>query len=581
MRNNWLSPVKDALVIFLALVLLTSFSTMGGVSAQSSESGTLTVLSALCPASYVGNASADECDDNPVANMPFRIGIPNTEAFTNYTSTSGDGIVNFEMFPSDTVRIIAELPQGITRYVVYCVDGFSNELDITYPDDAGGNQALGLVDVSAHSANDVLCDWYNVPFLPVVKVTEAPDQARNCATADVSGDVSTQFAMDGGDPARTGEQPGPGPKGIPLLDEAFLQGLRAPVGETPICGIRTKEGTPILATDGVAYVGGTFNAPGSDSIAPERTTWGLLAINTDGSGVRWFAPLLIGANARGYFGTPTISNGSVYVSTPTEFIRLDAATGAEQWKITIESGGVSSPVIIGDVIYTTSGTGVVYSFDARTGQELWHLWLGDWGLTEPAVVGGVVYVGGSDGSLYAISGKSGKPMWRHETEGHVYVGPAIVNGLAYITTDKGILSAIDTKDGTQRWQMMLASPNSSAATYIVPPVAVVDGSVYVGGKDSLRSFDAMDGHELWKLETDGSSLSSSTVAVGIVYTLSLDGTLYAVAGKTGMQLWSYDTPADGPFGEDGRPIWLPAPAVSGGVVYFTNVHGWIYAVAGS
>ncbi len=554
---------------------------MSGVLAQSGTGGTLTILAALCPPGYVGNASADECDNSPLANIPFRIGIPYTEAFTEDLNTDNDGIVTFALFPSDQIRLIEALPPDTTRYVVYCVDGSGNELNITYPDDAGGNQALGVVDVFLAGASDVLCDWYNVPFLPTVRATEAPGQAKNCATAETTGDVSKQAAMGGGNAARTGEQQGPGPKGIPLLDEAFLQGLRAPVGEMAVCGIRTKEGTPILASDGVAYVGGTFNAPGSDSIAPDRTTWGLLALNTDGSGVRWFAPLFVGANARGYFGTPTISDGAVYVSTFSELFSLDAATGAEQWKIRTDDGGFASPVKVDGVLYTTSATGIAYAFDAKTGQERWHLWLGDWSLTEAAVVDGIVYVGGNDGSLYAITAKSGKPVWRYETDGRVYVGPAIADGLAYITTDSGILSAIDIKDGSERWRVTLSSQSWYITNTIIPTVAVANGTVYIGGMGILLAFDASNGHQSWALETDGSAMSSPSIAAGTLYSVSLDGRLYSVEAETGLQLWSYGTPAEGPFAADGSPLWLPAPAIANGTVYFTNVHGRIYAVTGS
>lgn len=202
-------------------------------------------------------------------------------------------------------------------------------------------------------------------------------------------------------------------------------------------------------------------------------------------------------------------------------------------------------------------------------------------MTEAAVVDGIVYVGGNDGSLYAITAKSGKPVWRYETDGRVYVGPAIADGLAYITTDSGILSAIDIKDGSERWRVTLSSQSWYITNTIIPTVAVANGTVYIGGMGILLAFDASNGHQSWALETDGSAMSSPSIAAGTLYSVSLDGRLYSVEAETGLQLWSYGTPAEGPFGADGSPLWLPAPAIANGTVYFTNVHGRIYAVTGS
>jgi outer membrane protein assembly factor BamB len=93
---------------------------------------------------------------------------------------------------------------------------------------------------------------------------------------------------------------------------------------------------------GIPYTEAFTEDLNTDGNGPDRTRWGLLALNTDGSGVRWFVPLFVGANARGYFGTPTISDGAVYVSTYSHLFSLDTATGAEQWEIRTDDGGFSA-----------------------------------------------------------------------------------------------------------------------------------------------------------------------------------------------------------------------------------------------
>lgn len=138
-------------------------------------SRTLTIYKAECPPGYMGDASADECDANPVPGVPFRIGRPFTDAFSANVSTDPEGLVAFEFdgLPLDgTLRVIEELPPNTAHFVVYCVDDSGDALDITYVDYAESNPDPGVVDIAVGEASDVACDWYNVP------VTATADESR-------------------------------------------------------------------------------------------------------------------------------------------------------------------------------------------------------------------------------------------------------------------------------------------------------------------------------------------------------------------------------------------------------------------
>lgn len=141
-------------------------------------SRTLTIYKAKCPPGYAGNASADECDANPVAGVPFRIGRPFTDAFYEFVPTDADGLVTFEFngLPLDgTLRVIEELPTDTERFVVYCVDESGDALDITYVDYAESNPGIGVVDIAVGEAGDVSCDWYNVPATTTANESEAAE----------------------------------------------------------------------------------------------------------------------------------------------------------------------------------------------------------------------------------------------------------------------------------------------------------------------------------------------------------------------------------------------------------------------
>lgn len=151
-------------VVIAVVVMMTGLPTVE-TTAQGGASRTLTIYAAECPAGYTGNASADECDDNPIIGVPFRVGRPFTEAFYEDVPTNSQGLVSFEIggLPLNGIlRIIEQLPAGTERYVAYCVNEAGDPLGISYPDDVG-NAALGVADVAVGEIGDIACDWYNVP----------------------------------------------------------------------------------------------------------------------------------------------------------------------------------------------------------------------------------------------------------------------------------------------------------------------------------------------------------------------------------------------------------------------------------
>lgn len=165
---QYLRPSGSGLTIALVLIvgILSTLGPVGDLAAQNPSGRTLTILSAQCPPGYAGSASADECDNNPLPGVRFRVGRPFTDAFTDFASTSMEGLASFEfdgMPLNGTLRIVEEIPLGTDRIVVYCVDDAGSPLEITYVDYAQTSPDIGVVDVSVGVAGNVACDWYHVP----------------------------------------------------------------------------------------------------------------------------------------------------------------------------------------------------------------------------------------------------------------------------------------------------------------------------------------------------------------------------------------------------------------------------------
>lgn len=72
------------------------------------------------------------------------------------------------------------------------------------------------------------------------------------------------------------------------------------------------------------------------------------------------------------------------------------------WKYTTGKFIVSSPVVVGGVVYVSSLDGNVYALSADSGAKLWSYTTNGQVLSSPAVVNDVVYIGSSDNSVYAL-----------------------------------------------------------------------------------------------------------------------------------------------------------------------------------
>ena len=72
-----------------------------------------------------------------------------------------------------------------------------------------------------------------------------------------------------------------------------------------------------------------------------------------------------------------------------------------------------------------------YALNAESGVELWEYTTSIGVISSPAVVGGVVYVGSFDGNVYTLNAESGVKLWNYTTDSRVWSSPAVVGGVVY------------------------------------------------------------------------------------------------------------------------------------------------------
>ena len=323
-------------------------------------------------------------------------------------------------------------------------------------------------------------------------------------------------------------------------------------------------------------------------------------------------------------GYPTVADGKVYATTgeiaqyggqvgTSEFVCLNAYTGAVKWKLPIEALAPRESVAVAyGHLYLIPGT-VTDAVDSISGNEYtnfdqvwaigepeivasnWPMWRFDpshsstaqvgpsnlslsWNFTtqgsvisSPSVVNNIVYVGSQDKNVYALGAFSGSLIWKFATEGAQVSSPAISNGRLYTGGDDGYVYCLDAYTGTLYWRTFVNGdlPYTYGSFVLKSSPAVFEGRVYVGSLDgNMYALDATTGHIYWKYETGGPILSSPAVDNGGIYFTSEEpntGVLYKLDAASGGLIWKQDLPFEYQF--TGGTEMIGSPSVASGVVF--------------
>ena len=270
-------------------------------------------------------------------------------------------------------------------------------------------------------------------------------------------------AMRGGDPARSGAQPGPPPAAVPR--EAW----RAPTGWF-------SRAQPVVAR-GLVFFGG-FSLGGRQSVVE--------ALDSGRGGVRWQTTVPVG-----------------WAEIP------------------------DSPALAGDLLFAPVQAPVsgVMAMVAWTGQPVWFAPFGFTSVTAPAVDGETVYVAGwgvrnprdralddSVGSVFALDQATGRERWRY-IDGTRFGPLAVGRDAVYVSSNRGLF-ALARSNGQKRWQARF-TPLPGEAPVAAGDAVVFAGSDVTNGTIGVFALDAASGALRWRVDLDVSlSVGSGTAVVG-------------------------------------------------------------------
>ncbi|MFC3232004.1 PQQ-binding-like beta-propeller repeat protein [Streptomyces nitrosporeus] len=454
-----------------------------------------------------------------------------------------------------------------------------------------------------------------------------------------------------GDDGRTAPAPvpsaavtSPAPDGGPVR----LAGARVPIGPGPrpreVRGaaaahpdpatrwVRPPAGVAVPAGHPTAPVPQPAASPDAVPAGPERWRPWRFRMSND----VWGTPVVVGdllyvtsfevhaldvGNGRRQFKTRDVAwsmavdGGRIHGSDGPSLYTLDAATGAERWRLGTDAWVYALKADRGTVLTATRG-GRVQAWEASSGERLWDAGgiQTDFETPEagPVIHEGTVYLW-QDARLRAVDARTGTERWSYPVgdaascggvpvrvtpaeDGYVYVaagtrvlavdtvsglvrwhfeapavflsppafapGPAVTGGGVYLADYLGTVYALDASTGKDRWRI------ATEARQSVEPVLVTAGNVHVGSGSALYTLDAVTGTPKWRFAAGGEVVGAPVVADGRVHFGSADHVLYTLDAAGGQLRWKLAT---------GGEI-TGSPVARAGVVYACSKDRCVYAL---
>ncbi len=295
-------------------------------------------------------------------------------------------------------------------------------------------------------------------------------------------------------------------------------------------------------------------------------------------------------------GWPVVGDGKIYATSgqrassdpytmeysESEFVCLDAFTGALVWSIPIEAYAPRESVAIaygnlylipGYIEEDKMNSYITPNEVWAMGSKSWPMWRSNpentavgmsgptnvtlrWKFTtegsvvsSPTIVDGKVYFGSQDKNVYCLDARNGRPIWNYSTEAKIKSSPAVVEGRVYIGPDEGYIYCINALNGSLLWKKYAGgyvNVHLDSVTRLASSPAVVNGNVYVGALDAnVYCFDAYSGNITWTYTTEGPITSSPAVVGDAVYIVSQEPAsagLYRLDAHDGSSIWKLEIP---------------------------------------
>lgn len=208
--------------------------------------------------------------------------------------------------------------------------------------------------------------------------------------------------------------------------------------------------------EGASILGATAPAADDTVVIAPYSSGELTALRAENGTVLWSDSLSAGRRTDAVSGLsdirgrPIIDRGRVFaVGHGDVMVAIDVRSGRRIWES--EIGGVQSPWVAGDYLYTITNDSEVICVEAKNGRIRWVTPLQRWENAEkkkspivwagPLLASDRLIVTSSTGMAVALSPYTGKPMGLTEMPDGVSLAPIVANGQLMFLTDGADLVA--------------------------------------------------------------------------------------------------------------------------------------------
>ena len=373
---------------------------------------------------------------------------------------------------------------------------------------------------------------------------------------------------------------GSGPKSTPVVGD-----------RTSILGNREQEVTvdPSLAGVAVILPPATANRDWEQPGGSPTHSLGHLALAAQ-TVPAWEARVAGVTKGTRLAAAPVVVNGKLFaIDTEAKVRAFDATSGAVLWSRSLAAvngndtrslygGGVSA---FGERVYATNGLGEVAALDAATGAEVWRVKPGGPLRGSPTIAFGNLFVLSQDNQLFALRASDGDLQWTQSgsVEGANVFGvaaPAAGQGTVVAGFSSGELGGYRYENGQPVWQDQLSRTRITTSVGLLSDIdanPVIDqGRVYALGQGGrMVSLELVTGQRLWELNVAG--IATPWVAGEWLWAVTDEGVLFAIARSNGKVRWKTQLRRyRKEKSQSGRVSWQ-GPVLAGGRLVLVSSEG--------
>jgi outer membrane protein assembly factor BamB len=246
-----------------------------------------------------------------------------------------------------------------------------------------------------------------------------------------------------------------------------------------------------------------------------------------------------------YLFNPVVVGNQVYVaSAGGEVAKLNAATGAQEWKIKTDLPLTAGVAASTDLVVVAGEKGALFAYDTK-GLLRWKIQAATEVIAAPVIAQNLVIVQSIDNRISAYDAATGARKWMIERALPILTlrsvsGIAIADQLAIVASPGGKLVALSLANGSQRWEAVAAEPKGATELERLVdlsgvPVIVGSQVCAIAFQGKTACFDVQTGASRWS--KDVSSEVGLAADERYVFATDTESSVFAFATAGGMSAW--------------------------------------------